>query len=581
VTSGGWNDVARIEPGRPAAGDVPGPTTWGLDGDAAGRVVAALAAGARPAGSGVDGPPWAAVVVRGDGSVIAAASHTLACGLFWSWDEPAGVDRRLMFGVHLGAVVTARQASTHLDPAAIDGLLRRDVAADVTPYREVRRIRPGAVVVWERPGGAPREQAGGGGPDDWPEPTLEGPDVPGRYLATFDRVVDDLVVDGEPLCATLSGGLDSSFVVASLVRHATPDRPVHAFTHSPHPCAGLGPRGIWDPDDVDVAAAMVDAYPGLVRLVRVINEDRRQPLDVAAAVAERTWAPPANVDNIGWLEDMQARAAALGAGRLLIGERGNPAFSYGHGYAAEHYLRRGDVRALAGLVRNEHAAGRSWPDAFARRIPGQVLLPLRQRWAQRGNTPSSPGAALGVDAPAGAARQSGTGRSRYLAWLRGSSAAAAFLQPADGLAAMVDPFASGPVLDLAAAMTPLEWSRGGMHRGYARMLGAGRVPDAIRLRTRRGGQSWDAWYTIADQRNRYLDEVAAVASTPVLCDLVDVDVLRATVAAFPWGEPQASMPSAVMALNRLLGLAGFVRLTDRRLRALAGARSSNRDRTVT
>lgn len=549
------------------AGGHTGGTTWGLDPEPARRVLAALGRGATPAGPGVDGP-WAAFTVRGDGAVVAAVSYTLASGLFWTVDDEPGAGRRLLAGVHLGEVVRARRGRTHLDARTIDDLTRGRPPAEATPYREVRRIRPGGVVIWERPGAGPRELPGTGGPDDWPAPSVEGPDVPGRYLATFDRVLDDLVVDGEPLCATLSGGLDSSFVVASLVRHATPDRPVHAFVHSPHPGARLQPNGNWDPDDFEPASEMAEAYPGLVRLVRVVNEDLRQPLDVALGVAERTWAPVTNVDNGVWLEDMRARAAALGASRLLIGENGNAAFSHGHGYAAAHYLRRGDVPALARLVTAEHAAGRSWPDAVARRIAGQLLLPVRQRWAQGRSRPPHPLAAFGVRPPPDARRPPRVDRAAYLTWLRAGSSRAAFLQPATGLASLVDPFAAGPVLDLAAAMTPLEWSRGGLHRGYARLLGAGRVPDAIRLRTRRGGQSWDAWYVVAGQRDRYLDEVAAVASTPVMADLVDVDVLRASVAAWPWGRPGAPMPAGVTPLNRLLATAAFVRLTDRRLRAL-------------
>ena len=133
---------------------------------------------------------------------------------------------------------------------------------------------------------------------------------------------------------------------------------------------------------------------------------------------------------------------------------------------------------------------------------------------------------------------------------------------------MADPFLSRGILDLAASITPREWARGPQPRGYARLLGAGRVPDEIRLRTRRGGQSWDHWYLIRDQRARYYDEVASLPNTPILGGWVDDVALRRILDSWPWGQVNGPSQISAIAMDRILSLATFVRLTTARLKAL-------------
>jgi hypothetical protein len=100
---------------------------------------------------------------------------------------------------------------------------------------------------------------------------------------------------------------------------------------------------------------------------------------------------------------------------------------------------------------------------------------------------------------------------------------------------------------------------------------ADRVPEEIRLRTRRGGQAWDAWFVAHDQRDRYEAEVALVGDTPVIGRLVDVGTLRATVRSWRWGELVGGAPlTELFEVDRLLVLAAFIRTADGRLRAAAG-----------
>jgi hypothetical protein len=536
---------------------------WGRPATDAERLADRLAAD--PAGAGIaDEGAWWAAVALADGAVVACVSSTVNTGLFWTRDTRPDGTVELVLGPRLGAVVEARVAPTTLDEAFIAGFLGGPAPAERTPYREVGCIPPGTSAIWAAPDAEPRVTEWSG-PSVWPEPTVGGPGTIEQYVRTFDAAVDALVPSTGPLCATMSGGLDSTFVVASLVRHATPERPVVAFTHVPHPDAGLVPLATWDPDDSHVAEAMERRYPGLVRIERFANTDLVQPLDATAAWNEAAWAPTVAPANIIWMSAMQASAAAMGSSVLFTGENGNAAFSWTHTYAAAHHLRRREFGELIGLVRDGMAAGSSLPGALRHRVIGPLVgtryYGRRQRVEQARYF-----ASIGLPEPEQAGRTESP-RARYLAWMRDTTAVRMSLNPVPGRALYTDPFRAHGVLELAAAMTPREWRRGIADRGYARLLGEGRVPDEIRLRTRRGGQSWDHWFVVRHQRDRYMDEVRALRATPVIEHIVDVDRFERTVAALPWGEPGPA--NDIVGVDRILSLAAFVRMTAKRLAALA------------
>jgi hypothetical protein len=58
-----------------------------------------------------------------------------------------------------------------------------------------------------------------------------------------------------------------------------------------------------------------------------------------------------------WISKVDTWAAELGADRVFVGTRGNPAFSFDHAYAARHYVSRFDVASLAALMRQGRAGG--------------------------------------------------------------------------------------------------------------------------------------------------------------------------------------------------------------------------------
>lgn len=567
-------------------------------------------------GPGLPAEPWALVAVDTDGTVAATASPAFAAGLFW-----ASTATELLFADTVRALVDALAPHVSLDPQFIRefAVIPRTTAATSTAFREIHRIQPGTTLVWPTfgpPTPDPTTADGAGstanrnqpgtehvvrvamrpagevrtprvvqwcGPHAWGEATLEGPGTEQLYVETFDRAVDELLTDG-PLYTHLSGGLDSTFVAASLLRHATPDNPVHALCHSPLPEADLTSRGNWDPDDYPVAKAMEAAYPGRLIIHRVFAEPDEQPLDAAAAAAEVSGVPTFNPANQSWIKKTAAIAAAGGASVLFSGQNGNATYSYHHNYAPGFYLGSG----------HPLLAWRSI-DPDARRMPSRAalrqraIMPLRARvraglpeealtwwrnnsWRTRGARRS--GAVAVAVGDAGYPSLVGLGhigepstpalnREGYLHWLNGDTPLSAARMFRASAVPVVDPFATRSMLDLAAAISPLEWSRGPGARGYARLLAACRVPDSIRLRTRRGGQSWDEWYLIRNQRERYYDEVAALATTPILGGWVDDAVLRSHLDAWPWGQVHGPSQLPVLAMARILSLAAYVRAATR------------------
>lgn len=539
---------------------------WGVTGDERDRVIDALIRGGDP--QGAPEGPWAAVVLRPDGELVATSSPALPGGVYWTHDTTDQGVPQLIIGHDVGAVVRARTSRTELDGdwlrARLSGFLDSE---GTTPYRDVHHVPFGTTAVWRAGQSYPRVTRWFG-PETMPAATLSGSEAEAAYLASFDALIDELVDPARPIAATLSGGLDSSFVVASLARLATPANPVHCYTHSPHPAAGLKPAGNWDPDDYEHAMSMQRAYPDRVVVHRVVNEGLRDPLDFVVEASLTAWVPNLNTNGM-WMQAMADDAAERGATVLFHGGNGNAAFSYDHPYAAGYYLKKGDLRSASGLLARDARQGRTFT-ANAKSLVAPGLSKLRRRRGQSslGNYLDAVGLRrLATDAPATFSSVAPGGRWGYLEWLTRAVKGSVGGSPLAWTATPVDPFATRRMSELAASIEPLEWRTGPLPRAFARRLGAGRVPDEIRLRTRRGSQSADLWFATRGNRDRYLDEIDLLPATPHLGGWVDHEALRRNAAGWPWGELAGPPGWAVQGLHHVLGLAGFIRASEVRLLA--------------
>lgn len=521
---------------------------WGLDHGLATEVGRVLNAGQDP--QAVASHAWAVVALRADGSVVATCSPAYQAGLCWA--RRSGTEGpELIIAPFLGAVVSASDGmGLDEDFAARRFGLPNRHRDSPTPFGGVGWVAPGLTATWPTAASDPHLRAWFGG-EAWGEPVRGGPDVVGEYLKVFDAAVDALVPDEGPICAGMSGGLDSTFVVASLARHARPDRPIHAFVHSPLSAARLSPRGNWDPDDFPFAAAMTRRFPTIV-LHRVINDELRQPLEVAEESARRLWLTVPNPLNHPWLRQIDEMAADLGAVYVFGGGRGNLAFSDSHMYAAGYHLGRGQWSELAAIARpypGEPDDGiLIGPALLARQLGSSVREQRRSRepLTKHHWSPFVP------DAMPSAWAREGTPRQRYLRNLAARGYRRLTYAHAGWDVPQVDPFATETVMNFAAAMKPSAWARAGRPRGFARLAARGRLPDEIRLRTRRGAQAWDAWFIIHNQFARHLEAAEGLIDDPTLGSWVDADALVDELREWPWGQPHVDPPESLHPVMDLL-----------------------------
>ena len=114
-----------------------------------------------------------------------------------------------------------------LDYQALDAFLTYTyIPAPLTIYREVRSLQPGHLLIWE---------SGNWITQPYWELDVTQPDRDTNeeeWVGRFDGAIEDAVkshmVSDVPVGAFLSGGIDSSLVVALMTRHV--DDPVRTFT---------------------------------------------------------------------------------------------------------------------------------------------------------------------------------------------------------------------------------------------------------------------------------------------------------------------------------------------------------------
>jgi asparagine synthase (glutamine-hydrolysing) len=138
------------------------------------------------------------------------------------------VEDRVVFGSELKCVLTSGLVSDELDPEAIAAYLMLGyVPGPMTPLKAVRKLQPGERLVvenervrleryWHYPVPAA---------DTTPRSTAEWAEI---LLAKLDESVRLRLMSDVPLGAMLSGGLDSSLIVALMARNMT--EPVETFS---------------------------------------------------------------------------------------------------------------------------------------------------------------------------------------------------------------------------------------------------------------------------------------------------------------------------------------------------------------
>ncbi len=134
---------------------------------------------------------------------------------------------RLLFASEIKAILAFGDIAPTLDPAALaDFFVSGDVAAPFTLFAGIRKLMPGSYAIWQ--GGHLTETTFCPPPHGEPPPLAPVTDPVAAFAARLDEAVRRRMVADAPFGAFLSGGLDSSAIVALMSRHSA--QPINTFS---------------------------------------------------------------------------------------------------------------------------------------------------------------------------------------------------------------------------------------------------------------------------------------------------------------------------------------------------------------
>ena len=367
----------------------------------------------------------------------------------------------------------------------------------------------------------------------------------------FTRAVRDRLRSMSGISASVSGGLDSS-LVAAVAASELQGRPLRMYTAVPEkgiPCAD---RPGWDNDESslvsDLASAHATAIPAWVSFADV------SPLQVARETRALSHTPVRNTANQVWFRAMCQQTVAHGSRVLLTGERGNATISAGAEVAIGRLFTQRPWAALRLALQDAEHGGRSVLRTFA----SEVRWRLRGRAAARTKAWYGEGflAAALLDRLRPHFEEIGDLRLQE-EQVRFASSPSTFFRRDEIVHSGVelrDPTGDKRLIELLLSFPPEAFFAGGRPRGLAREMGAGYVPDSIRLRRRRGMQVPEHCGLILSHANEYRDALDVLESSPACRDSLQLDRAREALNQLCSGEINLR---AAVTLDRMIDVGLF------------------------
>ncbi len=223
------------------------------------------------------------------------------CSLYWG-KLPNG---RVAFSERLGDVLAAG-VERRLDPLAVAAYLSCSyVPGSTTMVETVRAVPPGVTMVFDGAGALEQRYYDlPASPVEYePEPVLRA-----RLRAVIEAAVARAMPDGT-VGASLSGGIDSSLVVAMASKH----RKVHAFSIS------FGPELR---NELEWSSLVARHCGASHQVINVGPEDVRRLFDATVSALSEPNGDPLTVPNAMLFD----AAGAEGLGVVINGEGGDPSF---------------------------------------------------------------------------------------------------------------------------------------------------------------------------------------------------------------------------------------------------------------
>ena len=361
-----------------------------------------------------------------------------------------------------------------------------------------------------------------------------------EYRHVLDQAVRSrLPPAGSTVATHLSGGFDSSSVAATAARLSRNSQAVIGFTSAPVMATPPEKEFGFFAEESELAADVA----ALHGFQHVIVRSAAPIPDIIRNQTTLLQRPVRDPFNGAWWVEIRARAAAMGATRLLTGELGNLTLNAGNLTDLSEWIRR---RRLLTWFNQARAAARR-PDVNWR----GVLYSSCSRWVPR---------------PVASALE-----RKFLHWRKSDEAS--FVRPewrhlvkqsrapnnyAERLAIIgvtvsgnarkaavaqhgveeCDPFSDRRLIEFALRIPPDQLYWDGVQRPLMREALADRLPPSLFEKFGRGLQSGD-WAMRLRKADAFglLEEISA---SRVACDILDVERMRNSIARWPtanWNEP--------------------------------------------
>lgn len=395
----------------------------------------------------------------------------------------------------------------------------------------------------------------------------------------LDRAVRRQLRSAHPIGCYLSGGLDSSSVAVLAARAlGEKDQRLAAFTQVPREGFDGEVPGNCYADETPFVDAICE-LAGNIDVTYVRNDacDSFAELERFFVALE---GPVRNLNNLGWMLAIQRLARAQGRRVLLGGADGNNTISWpGWPQAIDHLLEGRMFTACRQwrlfYLRSPHSRWVSLRKLFIEPIVPKKLAD----WAERRRHPHRiapwqdhaairPDFALAMDVDARAAAAGHDFRYRMR---RGDriGALTSIDYAGDWLAAekavtgveVRDPTADLDVVEYCFGVPPEQYLAEDIDRSLIRRAMWGRLPEQVLTNDLTGLQAADWYEKLTRSRERIVDEIATLATSPLARRAIDFERLDRAVNNWPdggWGSREV-VEEYHLALTRGVAGARFLR----------------------
>jgi asparagine synthase (glutamine-hydrolysing) len=252
--------------------------------------------------------------------------------LYWRTEGP-----RCWFASEIKSLLAFPGIQAEVDPVAAETALTfLGVTGDQTGFKRIRRLLPGHYGIWQAGRFSTTAYWAPQFPAD--RPVSAERELEGEFRDLLQRVVRRQMISDVPLGAFLSGGLDSSALVAMMAR--AHDQPVNTFT-----IVYRAQDQVWErtPSEAPYARQMADAVGARHREI-VVEPDVVDLLPKIAWHLDEPIGDPAAVSTY-----LICTAARRELTVLLAGQGADELFAGYHFYSANHYSQLyGRVPRLVG-----------------------------------------------------------------------------------------------------------------------------------------------------------------------------------------------------------------------------------------